>query len=237
MFKKTVTYTGFDDVEKTEDFYFHLTQAELLEMGSDNTLLKRMQDAAQSQDAIAIMRAVENMVKLSYGVRWEGGNSFQKSPELTAQFAGSPAYDALIMELLTTPDAGLQFMTDLMPKNMREQMKAEVAKITALPAVVIPNPFKDTDVVHPAKPVNTIEEDSRPAWLRERREPTKTELRLMSRPEMQLVFKMRRELAAEKNTPLWLREKRMPTENELIGMDDNEYALMQKSIQQGAIEL
>ena len=43
MFKKTITYTDFNGNERTEDFYFHLSKAELAEMdlskaGSRRTL-------------------------------------------------------------------------------------------------------------------------------------------------------------------------------------------------------
>ena len=32
MLKKTITYTDYNGVERTEDFYFNLTRAELMEM-------------------------------------------------------------------------------------------------------------------------------------------------------------------------------------------------------------
>ena len=32
MYKKTVTYTDFDGVERTEDFWFNFTKAEITEM-------------------------------------------------------------------------------------------------------------------------------------------------------------------------------------------------------------
>ena len=32
MFKKTITYNDFNGVERTEDFYFHLTKAELIKL-------------------------------------------------------------------------------------------------------------------------------------------------------------------------------------------------------------
>ena len=32
MYKKTITYTDFNGTERTEDFYFHMTQAEILKM-------------------------------------------------------------------------------------------------------------------------------------------------------------------------------------------------------------
>ena len=32
MLKKTITYTDYNGVDRTEDFYFNLTEAELLDM-------------------------------------------------------------------------------------------------------------------------------------------------------------------------------------------------------------
>ena len=32
MLKKTITYTDYNDVERTEDFYFNITKAEAMEM-------------------------------------------------------------------------------------------------------------------------------------------------------------------------------------------------------------
>lgn len=32
MYKKTITYTDYDGNERTEDFYFNLTKAEIAEM-------------------------------------------------------------------------------------------------------------------------------------------------------------------------------------------------------------
>ena len=32
MLKRTITYTDYNGVERTEDFYFNLTRAELMEM-------------------------------------------------------------------------------------------------------------------------------------------------------------------------------------------------------------
>ena len=32
MLKKTITYTDYNGLERTEDFYFNLTQAEILDM-------------------------------------------------------------------------------------------------------------------------------------------------------------------------------------------------------------
>ena len=46
MLKKTITYIDYDDNERTEDFYFNLSKAELLEMewsveGNFTTVIKK----------------------------------------------------------------------------------------------------------------------------------------------------------------------------------------------------
>ena len=47
MLKKTITYTDYNGVERTEDFYFNLSKAEIAEMeleipGGMTTLIERI---------------------------------------------------------------------------------------------------------------------------------------------------------------------------------------------------
>ena len=37
MLKKTITYTDYNGMERTEDFYFNLSKAELMEMEMSTT--------------------------------------------------------------------------------------------------------------------------------------------------------------------------------------------------------
>ena len=57
MFKKTVTYTDYDGVERTESFYFNLSEAEIVEMelGTEGGWRERMQRIIDSKDAPTIM--------------------------------------------------------------------------------------------------------------------------------------------------------------------------------------
>ena len=53
MLKKTMTYTDYDGVTRTEDFYFNLTQAEVAEMemsvdGGLTKLINRITAAKES---------------------------------------------------------------------------------------------------------------------------------------------------------------------------------------------
>ena len=52
MIKKTVTYTDYNGVERTETFYFHYTEAEILDMemseeGSFADRIQRIIDAKE----------------------------------------------------------------------------------------------------------------------------------------------------------------------------------------------
>ena len=57
MLKKTVTYEDFNGVERTEDFYFNLTEAELVDMDMDenNGLAEKLQKIIDSKDIKQIM--------------------------------------------------------------------------------------------------------------------------------------------------------------------------------------
>ena len=52
MLKKTITYMDYDGNERTEDFYFNLSKAEIAEMelGSVGGLERTLQQIAQTQD-------------------------------------------------------------------------------------------------------------------------------------------------------------------------------------------
>ena len=45
MFKKTVTYTDWNGVNRTEDFYFNLTRTECVELEYGSTLGRSMSDS------------------------------------------------------------------------------------------------------------------------------------------------------------------------------------------------
>ena len=67
MFKKTVTYTDYDGVERTEAFYFNLSEAEIVEMelGTEGGWRERMQRIIDSKDAPTIMREFKKLIMLS----------------------------------------------------------------------------------------------------------------------------------------------------------------------------
>lgn len=138
MLKKTITYSDFNDVERTEDFYFNLTEAELTEMDLDenNNLAEKLQKIIDSKDSKSIKDNFKWIVLKSYGEKSEDGKRFMKSDEISKNFEATQAYSDIWMELATDENAAADFVNGIMPKKLAaEAKKAIEAEKTTLSEV------------------------------------------------------------------------------------------------------
>ena len=131
MIKETMTYVDYNGVERTEDFYFHLTQAEIMEMQLSTTggLAEMIERIIAAQDAPAIIKVFKELVLKSYGQKSPDGKRFMKSDALSEEFAQTEAYSQLFMELATNADKAAKFVNGIMPANMNNNAKAIPAAI------------------------------------------------------------------------------------------------------------
>lgn len=122
MLKKTITYTDYNNVERTEDFYFNLTKAELMEMemGAVGGLSGMIEKIVSAKDAPAIIKVFKELVLKAYGEKSADGKRFIKSKEISDAFAQTEAYSQLFMELATDADAASKFVNGIAP-NMEEK--------------------------------------------------------------------------------------------------------------------
>lgn len=127
MITKTITYTDYNGVERTEKFYFNLSKAEVLEMemSTEGGLAETIQKIVDAKDAPAIIRVFKDLVLKAYGVKSDDGRRFIKSKELSEAFSQTEAYSEIFMELATDADAAAKFVNGIVP--------AELAKKAALP--------------------------------------------------------------------------------------------------------
>lgn len=136
MYKKTITYPNFDGEEITEDLFFNLTKTEISKSnyslaGGIEALLRKMVNEKNVQ---TISELFTEFIGRSYGVKSEDGKFFRKSPEIRADFENSAAYDALYMELLSSPDEAIAFLKGVLPSELtdgienNEEYKALIAK-------------------------------------------------------------------------------------------------------------
>lgn len=122
MLKKTITYKDYNDVERTEDFYFNLNKAELMEMEMSTTggLAEMIQTIVQTQDAPAIIKVFKDLVLKAYGEKSADGKRFMKVNDagvpLSVAFSQTEAYSQLFMELATDADKASEFVNSIVPK-------------------------------------------------------------------------------------------------------------------------
>lgn len=130
MVKKTVTYTDYNGVERTEDFYFNFNKAELLEMevSAVGGMSERIQRIIDSKDNHILIKEFKEIVLKAYGVKSEDGRRLIKNPELTEAFTQTEAYSQIFMELATDSDAAVAFMKGIIPQDMENKSSIPAPK-------------------------------------------------------------------------------------------------------------
>lgn len=117
MRKETITYVDYNGTERTEDFYFNLTKAEIMEMemGTTGGLAEMINRIVAAQDAPAIIKIFKDLVLKAYGEKSADGKRFIKSEELSTAFSQTLAYDQLFMKLATDSEAAANFVNGIVP--------------------------------------------------------------------------------------------------------------------------
>lgn len=127
MLKKTIKYTDFNDEEVEEDFYFHLSKAELveLEMTHEGGMIETLKRIIASVDQPALIKEFKYILLLSYGQRSADGRRFVKNQALREEFESTEAYSVLFMELVTDENKAIEFFNGIVPADLTaEQARA-----------------------------------------------------------------------------------------------------------------
>lgn len=128
MLKKKITYTDYNGVERTEDFYFNLTKAELSEMeletpGGFTAMLERITAA---KDIPSLIKIFKDLILRSYGEKSEDGRRFIKSKEIVEAFSQTEAYSELFMELATDAEAAANFINGIVPAEIAKKASKQL---------------------------------------------------------------------------------------------------------------
>lgn len=125
MLKKTITYNDYNGVERTEDFYFNLSKAELMEMemSISGGLTEMIDKIVATKDAPAIIKIFKELVLKAYGEKSADGKRFEKKNGALAEaFAETEAYSQIFMELATDADKAAEFVNGIMPSDIAKQL-------------------------------------------------------------------------------------------------------------------
>lgn len=124
MYKKVITYTDYNDVERTEPFYFNFSKAELaeLQLSTSGGLESYIQRIVDTQDTRELVRIFKDLILKSYGEKSDDGKRFIKSDELRDAFSQTEAYSVLFMELASDDKAAADFINGIIPKDLQQEV-------------------------------------------------------------------------------------------------------------------
>ena len=124
MIKRTVTYEDYNGEKRTETFYFHYTEAEILdmEMSEEGSFADRIQRIIDAKDKTALMKLIKKFVIDAYGVKSEDGKRFMKNDEVKAAFLECPAYSDIFMDMVTNDEIAAEFVNGVIPKTMKDRV-------------------------------------------------------------------------------------------------------------------
>lgn len=138
MLPKKITYTDFNGEEKTETFYFNLTEAELakMQLSSTASLDVMIKNLIETDDREKIVEIFDKIILMSYGERSIDGKYFKKEDSIRGRYAddfkASGAYNALFMELVTDTNAVTDFINGILPAKLKEMNAANAKNHPAL---------------------------------------------------------------------------------------------------------
>ena len=80
MFIKSITYTDYNGLKRTEDHYFNLNKGELMEMQvtTEGGLVEMLKRIVANHDYPTIYKTFKGIVLKAYGVKSADGKRFMK---------------------------------------------------------------------------------------------------------------------------------------------------------------
>lgn len=121
MLKKTIVYHDYDGNERSENFYFNLSKAEVMEMEFSFTggMTNVIEQMVNTQDTARIMELFKKIIMSAYGEKSADGKRFMKigadGRRLAEGFVETEAYSELFMELVSDPKKFADFIAAVIP--------------------------------------------------------------------------------------------------------------------------
>ena len=135
MLKKEITYTDYNGDERTENFYFNLTKAEMMEMEltADGGLENMLDKMRNERDMKKFLVFFKGLILKAYGEKSPDGKRFIKSEEISAGFEHTEAYSELFMQLYSNPKELGEFLIGIIPGDIAKEagpaMREELKKL------------------------------------------------------------------------------------------------------------
>lgn len=139
MYEDKVTYENFDGETITEKLFFNLNKVELAENMGISKRFEKLQEQIDNdgkprqlttEEIQEMVDLVKELMRISYGVRSEDGRRFIKSDQIWLEFTQTAAYDDYLFGLFEEPSRSINFLTGIMPKDVRAEAEKMMEKMT-----------------------------------------------------------------------------------------------------------
>lgn len=123
MLTKTITFKDYFGNERTQDFYFNLTESELVDMNlmEDGGLERLIKNIIDTKDQKRLIGYFKKIIFDSYGEISADGVRFEKSHELSVAFSQTDAFNKLYMELISDANKAAEFINGIVPPELAEE--------------------------------------------------------------------------------------------------------------------
>lgn len=118
MIKWPITYTDYNGETQTEDFYFNLNKAEVMELNleANGAYGEYLQRVVEQRDGKKLAYEFKRLILKSYGEKSPDGRRFIKSEEMATAFEQTEAFSELYMQLAVEENAASKFIEGVLPK-------------------------------------------------------------------------------------------------------------------------
>lgn len=133
MITKTIAYTDFNGNPRKETVYFNLTQFEATEIAMEmpDGIVEEIKDGDNTTTALHLVEKlgnkgvvdfIKNIVLKSYGIKSQDGRRIIKSDDISKEFAETPMFSQLMMDLMTNEQAASDFITAVIPPELAKSL-------------------------------------------------------------------------------------------------------------------
>lgn len=121
MITKTIKYTDYNGVERTEEHCFHLSKIERVRLDSKypGGIEKWIEVQSKNSTQYELLSLIEEIIQTAHGVKSDDGIRFIKSTENTNSFVESEAYSEFVIGLLSGENA-VEKVTDFITRVIGE---------------------------------------------------------------------------------------------------------------------
>lgn len=136
MYKKELSYKDYNGQQRTEEFWFHLNEAELIDIEvriDRRGLLSYLDTVQKSNDKVKALDFIKMLIQTSFGMKTEDGR-FIKSDRIWEEFYSTAAYPALFMTLMKSEIEMEAFVNGIVPADVREQMTVNKKNSVEIPS-------------------------------------------------------------------------------------------------------